>query len=343
MVTDALKKFREIFAYGLLAVAALYLISGLSLLMKSQSDVGLDFSGKAAAFGYLFAHPVLIFCVVAAVALVVGFGEVTKNARIVVLAALAIAGVALLLALISLFASFGANEARYGAGIFGGVLGAGKIVGLLLGLAQLLLLGLAAWFAFTAFRALPRTASAAQAASSWGQGQGYAGSQGYGQPWGQQDAGYAQQGWGQPAQSGWQAGPVAGATAVGASATGWGDQYQSQPEHQGQPAAAWGNPESTYAGTTEGQPAWGAPAQPQQQWGAQQPTVGGQQWAQPESGQPVERQGATAADAETSRWEPPAGEQGERPARTEGEQQSGEQSQQQPPGQQQSWWQGPAQ
>jgi hypothetical protein len=321
VVTDALKKYREIFAYGLLAVAALYLISGLSLLFKSENGLGVDFSAKAAAFGYVFAHPILVLSVVGAVALAVGFGEVTRNARIIVLAALAIAGVALLLALITFFASFGADDSGFAASLFGGVIGAGRIVGMLLGLAQLLLLGLAAWFAITALRALPRTSPRA---ASWGQPQGYPGAQGYGQPgWGQQDTTYGQQqGWGPQPAPGWPAGPGTGATAVGGAATGWGEQYQ------GQPASAWGNAESAYTGLTEGQPPWGDPGRTPQQWTAPHPSAGGQQWAPPEPGHPAERHGSTAAAADPSQWERSAGEP-EQPPQPEGEE---------PP--QRGWWQG---
>lgn len=345
MVSDALKKSREILAYGLLAVAALYLISGLSLLLKSEADLGssIGFAGKSALFGHLFAHPVLIFSLIAAVALVVGFGEVSKNARIVVLIALAIAVIALVLALISWFASFGADDNASGGPFFGGVLGAGKIIGILLGLAQLLLLGLTAWFAYTAFKALPKGTS--QTASSWGQPQGYAGSPGYGQPtWGSPESGYGQQqGWsqGQSAQ-GWPSGQTGGAVPGGSTAPGWGDSPQGQPEHQGQPASAWGGAEPAQAAPTEGQPGWSASGQ--QQWAAGDPgavqwrqpegaapPAGGQQWGSTETAPPPERRGSTAADAaDTSQWERPPSEP-ERPTPPEGEQQR--------PG----WWQGPAQ
>lgn len=344
MITDALKKFREIFAYVLLVVAALYVISGLSLLLKSKDDIGgLGFSGKAATFGYLFTHPVVIFCLIAAVALVVGFGAVTKHARIVVLVALAIAGIALLLALVSWFSSFGADD-NFGSGPFGGVLGAGKIVGILLGLAHLLLLGLTAWFAFTVFKALPK--SAPQSATSWGQPQGYGAAPGYGQPtWGQQDTGYRQQqGWGQP-QQGWPGGQTAGATAVGATAAGWGDSSQGQPDHQGQPASAWGAASAPQPSPGEGQPGWGSPGQPQQwatgdpaagQWRQSEGTpapAGGQEWGSAEAGSPRPSQGSTAAESgEASQWERPGAEP-DRPSAPEGEQ----------PQQRSGWWQGPAQ
>src|SRR5680860_684050 len=108
VVTEATKKSREIFAYALLGVVALYLISGLSLLFKSEEDFrGAAFADRAAVVGYLFSHPIVVFSLVAAVALVVAFGAASKNAKIVVLVALGLGAVAFLFALISWFASFG--------------------------------------------------------------------------------------------------------------------------------------------------------------------------------------------------------------------------------------------
>lgn len=293
MVTEALRKLRELFAFGLLAVAALYLVSGLSLLLKSgRAGVlgfagGLDFAGKSAAFGYLFASPVLIVSVAAAVALV-AFGTPAKHARIVAMIGLAIAGVALLLAVIAWLASFA--DTSNGLGLAGGVLGAGKIVGSLLGLAQLLLLALTTWFGFAVFSALPK---AARQTSSWGQAQGYGAQQPYGQPtWEHQDGGYGQpQAWGQPSvQAGWQSGPPAGGQVAAAAAAGW-----AMPE-QGQPASAWVSADPAYGAPLQGEPGWSAGGQHPPQWypgtpaaGQWQdpqgspPPQGGQQWTQPET------------------------------------------------------------
>ena len=141
MVTEATKKFRDIFSYGLLVVAALYLLSGLSLLFKSEDEVG-PFTERAALFGHVFASPVLVLSLLGAVALAVGFGSQSLNAKLIVTAALAIAAAALLFALISWFSGFGVDSGGFGLEAFGGVLGAGKIVSILLGLAQLLALGL---------------------------------------------------------------------------------------------------------------------------------------------------------------------------------------------------------
>ncbi|MBA2697996.1 MAG: hypothetical protein H0U61_04385, partial [Nocardioidaceae bacterium] len=198
MVTDATKKFREIFAYALLGVAALYFISALSLLFKSEDDFGgAGFADRAATVGYLFAHPILVLSLTAAVALVAGFGEASKNAKVVVMAALGLGALSLLFGLISWFSGFTADSAG-GLEAFNGVFGAGKVVGIFLGLAQLLFLGLVVFFAVTVLRALPKSSPSSQ----WSQqDQGYA--QQGGQGWGQQDQGYAQQGgqgWGQQDQ-----------------------------------------------------------------------------------------------------------------------------------------------
>lgn len=188
MLTEAIRKFRDIFAYGLLGVAALYLISGLSLLFKSENLVG-PFSGRAALFGHLFTHPLPVFSLLAAVVLAVGVGSVSENAKLIVTVALGIASAALLFALISWFSAFGVDSAGgFGSEAFGGVLGAGKIVSILLGLAQLLMLGLTAFFAFTVLQSVPKTAPTTSD-TTWNQAsgqpaqsyQGYVPNQAYGQ------------------------------------------------------------------------------------------------------------------------------------------------------------------
>lgn len=319
MVIDALRKLREIFAFGLLAVAALYLVSGLSLLLKSERDVmldfggGLDFAGKSAAFGYLFASPVLIFCVVAAVALV-AFGTPTKHARIVAPIGLALVGLALLLGAIAWLASF-TSTSNDGLGTAGGVLGAGKIVGGLLGLAQLLLLALATWFSFAVFSALPK---AARQTSPWAQAQGYGGQSPYGQhAWSQQEGGYGQpQAWGQPSvQAGWQPGQPTGGPVADTPEAGW-----AMPE-QGQPASAWVSADPAYGASLQGQQGWGAGEQQPAQWYPGTPAPGGwqepqgaplegdQQWTQPDPVAPLQGdQQWTQPDSDVSRMSGPPSE-----------------------------------
>jgi hypothetical protein len=243
MVTDALKRSRELLSYGLLAVAGLYLVSGLSLLFKSEDAAGLNFADKSAAFGYLFASPVLTVCLVAAVALVTGLGELASTARVVVLVALVIAGLALVLAVITLLASLGADKSGFGAGLFGGVLGAGKIVGVLLGSAQLLLLGLAAWFIYQVLRGLPVTGQ--RPPSGEGSSQTYVGSSDSSRPaWNQRAVGQGASGGSRSGRD--RPSPPGEPSSTGQSAVGWTDPYQGHPEQQGLPASQWLQPQSAY-------------------------------------------------------------------------------------------------
>jgi len=328
VVTEATKKFREIFAYALLGVAALYLISGLSLLFKSEEDFGVAFAERAAAVGYVFAHPVLVLSLVIAVALVVGFGQASKNAKIVVLVALGIGAISFLFALISWFTAFGADSGL-GGDFFGGVFGAGKIVGIFLGLAQLVFLGLAVFFAFTALQGLPKSAPSNQ----WNQQQGYGQQQGWNQPhqgYGQQQSYGQQQDWGQPQQSQQHAGGQEYIAGGGATAS-WGE--QSQAGQQGQPASSWDQ-------SSSGQSGWGQQQeqQPQQQpeqeaWG-QQPEHQAEQpgWGQqPPAETTGEDQPGEPAVDETQQWTPPD----ENPPA-----ESQERRDEQPP-QQGGWWQQP--
>jgi hypothetical protein len=266
VVGDAVKKYRDMFSFGLLAVAILYLISGVSLLAKSEQDSLLDFPGRAAMNGYLFTHPLLVISLAVAVALAAGLGEASANARGIVITALAIGGISLLLGLVSWLAAFG-----YEGNGFGGVLTAGKVVSILLGLAQLIALGLTVFFAVVAFQTLPKKAPQAQ---HWGA------------------PGYGQQQWGQPDASQW------GQHAAGSQQ--WGPPAQQQWGQQPPPQQQWGQ-----------QPApqqWGQQPAPQQQWGqhAQQPA---QQWEQPNPVQPEQQYGAqqwgqpsAQADQQAHQW-----------------------------------------
>lgn len=277
MVTDAVKKYRDVLAYGLLAIAALYLISGLSLLFKSEEDTGgAGFADRAGIFGHLFAHPLLVVSLAGAVALAVAMGEPSRQARTIVMVALALGGLAALLALVSWFSSFGADSDFE---VFGGVYGAGKIVSILLGLAQLLALGLTLLFAYSVLSHLPRTSRAA--AGGWGNsGGGWPQQQQWGPPgaagsWGGQGdggygapAGYTGSGWGAPGQGApaaeygqpsWGQGPsyAGGASAAGGSehqAGGWEAPSSGQRPWEGS-AGGWG-------GAPEQQSGWGAPASP---------------------------------------------------------------------------------
>ncbi len=286
MVTEATKKFRDIFSYGLLVVAALYLLSGLSLLFKSEDEVG-PFTERAALFGHVFASPVLVLSLLGAVALAVGFGSQSLNARLIVTAALAIAAAALLFALISWFSGFGVDSGGFGLEAFGGVLGAGKIVSILLGLAQLLALGLTAFFAFTTFQSLPKS-SAKTAGNPWGQsagqpGQAYLSGQGYEPNSGWHGQGY-EHGVGQPAQGHWQPQPGYGDTPPG-----YPSHAQSWEQNPGQPS--YPQPVQQQGVSQPVQSTWGQGGEPgggQAAW-SQGQQAGGQIWGPPAQAAPEHR------------------------------------------------------
>lgn len=272
--SEALKKNREILAFGLLAIPALIFIVGLSLLFKDSAGFSFGapgFATKAALFGNVFLNPVVAISVAVAAALVT-WGDRTSNARTVVLAALGLGGACLLLGLVCTLAALGADN---GLGI-GTVAGFGKVTGLLYSLALLVFVGIALLYVVLAFRGLP-TARPAQPA--WGQPQpGQAWGQQPGQPaWGQQpDQQWTsdQQAWGSPAPAGWdqhagqQPVPSWGPQPGQPPAPGWAP-HPSQP-----PPPAWG-PAGPPAPPGVGQPgqSWG---QPGQSWG--QPGPG---WGQP--------------------------------------------------------------
>ncbi len=364
MVTDTTRKHREIFAYGLLGVAGLYVISGLALLFKSGDDLrGASFSDKAALFGYLFSNPLLLVSLVGAVILVTAWGEKSPNAKTVVTAALGIAGLAFLLGLICWLAAFGSDQGN-GISFFNGVFFAGKVVGIFLGIAQLGLLGLVAFYAFSVFQTFPKAAPAQQPAG-WGQQQGQWGQQGYydqgqqgqqgqpgqqaqwGQPQGSYDQGQQGQAWGQQGQAWGQQGSYdqgqqgsydqgqqqAQAWGTGTPG-GWGDQSAAQAEQQGQPAATWGQPDQP-SGWTQGD-------QPQQSWDA--PATEPEAQQSPEQPYAAPSHSAAPAADETQVWsgQPEATDpsDGATPAsRPDDEPTDGDDS----PPPQQGWWQQPRQ
>jgi hypothetical protein len=234
VVTQAAKQYREQIAVALLAVAVTYLGCGLGLLFKGYDNApaGFDFADKSALDGYVFTHPVLVASLALAVLLVAVWGEPSRHARTIVLAAVGIGAVALVFAVITWIAAFSADENR--AFSFTGILGAGKVVGAFIGLAQIALLVLALFFAGMALQALPAPVRAAQwgpyAQPGWGPGPagpdwqqqhgGWSGQPYPSQPtappwasppagpqgqWGQPPSWQPQQpGWGQSAEQGWQ-------------------------------------------------------------------------------------------------------------------------------------------
>jgi FtsH-binding integral membrane protein len=243
VVNDVTKKYRDLLAYGLLAVASLALITGLSLIFKSGDDLGanIGFAEKAALFGSAFESGLIVLPLVGAVFLVTRFGELSRQARIVVLAALALGAVALLFGLITFFAQFGADTGLIRAN-FSGIAGAGKTVGVIAGLAQLLFLAVALGYVVTTYRGLPAPVAAPM--PQWGAGQQGWGQQGWGQPgWGQPS--WGQPGWGSGQQQGWghPAGPP----------PGWGPPP---------PTAGWAQPDPTGWGQPHGNPTSGKPSSP---------------------------------------------------------------------------------
>ncbi len=267
MATDATRRYRDVIAYGLVAVAAVYFVGALAALFRSGNGVGsLGFADKAAFSSGLFYALVPVLSLVVAALLVTRLGEVGPSARIVVLVALAIAGLDLLFAVITYLAQFGSD---FG---LGPEAPADKFVRGTLGLAHLLFLGLACFYLYTALRSLPATAGAAQ--RPWGAGTGQPSYGQGGQPawsygWGQGDPGQPPA-WGQPgaaplAQAPPQPGGWTGPSAWAGPNAGWHDPAAAQ---QGQPASAWGQ-----AGQEWGQPR--SPAAPQWDQGGQT------SWAQP--------------------------------------------------------------
>lgn len=259
MIKDVTMKYRDVMAFGLLVAGGLGVIGSLSLLFKSGDDLGagsVGFPEKSAIFGANFDSGLIVLALVGAVFLVTRFGDLSPNARIVVLVALGVGAIDLLFAFITFFAQFGADSNVIGQN-YAGVTGAGKIIGVLLGLAQLSFLVIGMFYVFTTFQSLP--APVAAPAPQWGSDQGFGqygapgqpapGQQRPGQPWQQPDPAPAQQtaapqaaappAWDQPAwdQQGW-------------AQQGWGQQPTT--------------PAPPPPGTGYG---WAAPAEPQQSWG----------------------------------------------------------------------------
>lgn len=267
MVTDATRRYRDPVAYGLLAVAALHFVGALVALFTSGngSDGSLGFADKAALNGDLFYALVPILALVLAALLVTRLGEARPSARIVVLVALAIAGLDLLFSVITYLAQFGSDFGPTG-------VPADKFVRGTLGLAHLLFLGLACFYLYTALRSLPATAGAAQ--RPWGATTGQPSYGQSGQPswsygWAQGDPGQPPA-WGPTGASPQapappQAGGWTGPTAWAGPDAGWHDPAAAQ---QGQSASAWGQ-----AGQEWGQPR--SPSAPQWDQGGQT------SWAQP--------------------------------------------------------------
>jgi hypothetical protein len=294
VVTEATKKIREIVAFGLLGVVAVLVVNYFALLFKSEpGPLGKEtFSTMSALEQGRFVDPVLVGLVVLAVVLVTHLGDVTKSARNITIAALALLGVMVLLGVVTWIAALTANNIDF---FVGGALGQGKVTGSIVQLAYLTLAGLAGFFTFTVLSALPapvKTGAAQPAGwSGYDPGQ-YAQGQAPGAvppTWaGQQPPGPGQS-WAPPAEQQQWAQPAAQPQ--------WG-QPGEQPQWA-QPAAQpqWGQPgeQPQWEGQPSEQPQWGQHAE-QQQWAqpAEQPQAAPA--PQPQWGEPAEQQ----------QWNPPA-------------------------------------
>jgi hypothetical protein len=312
VVTDATKKLREPVAYILLAFAGLVALASLIRLF-----VGSEFTSSAGVVQGTLTPPgltalVLLAALVGAVWLVTEAGERTPNARTVTLAALAIAGLIVLLGLITAFAGFGETG---DAGL--------KLVGFLYALGGLALYGAVGLFLVKTFRSFPapvRAPKGSQHGQFAGQGQQYPQQSQYGAQYGQPGQ-YGQQGqygaaqgqYGQPEQySQYGTATAAGAGAVGGYAAGqaegqWPQQEQgwNQGEQQAWPPAGEaqvGNAEQ--AGSQPAEQAWPAEGHGgdtgQQQWTGQD--AGQQQWTGQESQQWPQQEQQWTAESGQQQW-----------------------------------------
>lgn len=296
MVTDATRKYRDIIAIGLVAVAAVYFVAALSMLFtvgNGYADGALDFTDKAALTSDSFPSLIPMAALVVAALLVTRYGDVGPVSRLVILAALGIAALDLLFGIITYFAQFGS-----GFGIAGP---ANKFVTAMFGLALLLLLALVLLYLYTALRSLPAATPASQ--PQWG-APGQPGYAGWGQPGsgspGQGQAGYAPPGsaqppWQQPAPTyGW------GQPEAGTQQPGWGASAG-----QGTAAGGWGAPSDGWhdpAAAQQGQPA-SAWSQAGQEWGTSTSAAATPQWEQPQPSQ-QEQQPGWGAPTGASVWRP---------------------------------------
>ncbi|WP_198653080.1 hypothetical protein [Actinocorallia populi] len=257
MNTEALQKLREPAAFALIGAAGLQLLAGLISLF-SYGGFTLNAYGEAAGYG-LFTNLHLALGVAAAVILVT-WGRTSPQARTVVMAALGVAGVALLLGLLSLLAGLVAE----------GPGGASKAAMFFWAVSKLVVCGAAAYFVFLHFQAM-QPARPAPAPGMGGQvygAQPQYGQDQYGQQqYGQQGQQYPQYG-GQDPYAQPQQGQQPGQQQYGAPEQ---QQYGQQQYGQQPGQADYGQPQ-------QGQPAQPDYGQPQQPYG--QPDYGQQQYGQ---------------------------------------------------------------
>jgi hypothetical protein len=284
VLNESAKKLRDPLALGLLGVTALYLLASLSVLFNG--DLG-EFSTRAVLTQGNFVNPVMVIITVAAAMLVGSADDPTPMARIVVPGALGLQGLMVLFGVITWFAGYGVDTGGPAASMgqlatalvgFGGMAGAGKVVGTILMLGFLGFLGIGAFLTYTIYQGLPAPVRPQQQQQQWG------GQQWGGQPQQQQWGGQQWGGQPQPQDQQWggqQWGAAAGgAAAGGAAAGGWGQPTSGESStgyaaggEAGQPMPTSGESSTGYAaGGDPGQQQWGQPqADPTQQWGQPQP------------------------------------------------------------------------
>jgi hypothetical protein len=247
---DALQRFREPAAFALIGAAGLQLLAGLVTLLGGDGSFSLKALSEAQSFGYFTGLSVAVLAL-AAVLLVTRGESPSSQAKIVVMIALGVLGVALLFGVITTLASLfagGGGVALPDGRVVGGlsVPFSTKLTAFLYGVSKLAITGMVGFFTFTVFQGMQPAKPAAapgglqQGYQQYGQ-QGYDpqqypqqqyGQQGYDpQQYPQQQQPYGQQPYGQqpPAQPGQQ--PEAG---------GWtqqygGEQQQQQPGQQQDP------------------------------------------------------------------------------------------------------------
>jgi hypothetical protein len=182
---DAVQRLREPAAWALIAAAGLQVLAGLILLFNGPSFTLQALS--EVSYGSTITGVTLGGIVVLAVLLVTRGESPSPQARTIVIAGLAVLGIAIAFGVVTWLASLGAPGGESGTGA------SAKAAVFLYGAAKLIVLGIAGYFVFTVFQALRPARPAAQQPGSIPPGQGY----GY-PPQDQAYGGYAQpQGYGQ--------------------------------------------------------------------------------------------------------------------------------------------------
>ena len=94
MVIDATKKYREVFAFLLLGIVSVLLLTHLvSMLSASGFREGLPFSDRALIEQAAFVDPVYVILIVAAVIITTHLGEPSRHARAITMLGLGVLGV----------------------------------------------------------------------------------------------------------------------------------------------------------------------------------------------------------------------------------------------------------